>query len=253
MSDIRLNRQTLRVDKGQDYASVMFIGDCHNGSPQFEKEKFLRMIEFCKKRNRYVFLMGDLLEMATRHSVGAGVYEQSFPGQTQYEEMLEWLMPLAEKKLLLGLLDGNHERRAYKESGVNISRMMAREFGTRYLGDACWNAFRVGKQTYHIYTLHGRSGARFDGTALLALERLSASFFGDMVICGHMHKCIDSTVLMQRVYQGRVREHKKHLLITGSYLSYDGSYGQALGLPMSKLGSPKVKFYASRKDISVSW
>jgi hypothetical protein len=70
---------------------------------------------------------------------------------------------------------------------------------------------------------------------------------------GHMHKCINSIVLMQRVKNGLVTEHKKHLLITGGYLKYDGGYGQTLGLPISKLGSPKVKFYGDRHDISVSW
>jgi len=253
VSQIRLNRQILKPDKGKDYASVVFIGDTHHGSPQFDKDRFLRMLDFCKKNNRYVFLMGDLIELATRDSVGAGVYEQEFIGQKQFEEMLDWLKPLADKNLIIGFLAGNHERRAYKSVGFDISRLMARELGVRYLGDACWNTFRVGKQTYSIYSLHGRSGARFDGTALLAVERISSSFFGDMVVMAHMHKCVSTTVLMQRVYRGRVREHKKHLLITGSYLTYDGSYGQTYGLPMSKLGSPKVKFFASRHDIHTSW
>ena len=135
---------------------------------------------------------------------------------------------------------------------MNISKALARELGVPYLGNACWNLFRVGKQAYSIYSLHGRSGARFDGTALLALERLSATFFADLVVMGHAHKCISSSVLMQRVFNGRATEHKKHLLITGSYLKY-GGYAQTYGLPPSKLGSPKVKFSSEKHDIHVSW
>lgn len=123
----------------------------------------------------------------------------------------------------------------------------------KYLGDACWNQFRIGKETYSLYTLHGRTGSRFDGTALLAIERISASFFADLIAMGHAHKCINSIVLMQRVKNGLVSEHKKHLLITGHYLKYDGGYGQVAGLPPSKLGSPTVRFYANRHDILVSW
>jgi len=130
---------------------------------------------------------------------------------------------------------------------------MCRELGIKYLGDACWNVFRVGKQNYSIYALHGRTGSRFDGTALLAIERISTSFYADMVAMGHAHKCINSIVVMQRVVDGTVVEHKKHLLITGAYLKYDGGYGQAVGLPISKLGSPKVKFFGNRHDILVSW
>lgn len=106
---------------------------------------------------------------------------------------------------------------------------------------------------YTIYSLHGRTGSRFDGTALLALERISTSFFADLVCMGHTHKMVSSTVLIQKIENGLVKEHKKTLLITGSYLKYDGGYGQTLGLPISKLGSPKVKFYLNKKDIVVSW
>ena len=131
--------------------------------------------------------------------------------------------------------------------------MFARELGTRYLGDACWSRFKVGKQSYTIYSLHGRTGSRFDGTALLALERISTSFFCDLIVMGHAHKLIYSTVLIQKIENFMVKEHKKTLLISGSFLKYDGGYGQTLGLPISKLGSPKVTFFSSRKDIHVEW
>ena len=130
---------------------------------------------------------------------------------------------------------------------------MCRELGIRYLGDACWTNLRVGRETYILYTLHGRTGSRFDGTALLALERISTSFFADLVAMGHAHKLITSSVLIQRVVNGVVREFKKYLLITGSYLKYDGGYGQTLGLPISKLGSPKVKFFGTKHDLFISW
>lgn len=250
---IRLNKQTLTAKKGNDYAEVIFIGDCHYGSPQFDKPRFLAMIDYCFKNSIYVFLMGDLIEMSTRDSVGAGVYEQEVIGQSQHEQMVEWFRPLAKKNLILGSLNGNHEDRVYKATGVNIAKQFSRELNIKYLGDACWNTFRVGNQTYSIYSLHGRTGSRFDGTALLALERISVSFFADLVVMGHTHKLISSTVLTQRIENGLVREHKKTLLITGSYLKYDGGYGQTIGLPISKLGSPKVKFFSNRKDILVSW
>lgn len=250
---IRLNQQTLITKKGQDYAEVVFLGDCHFGSPQFDKPRFLAMIDYCLKNSIYVFLMGDLIEMATKDSVGAGVYEQEFTGQSQYEQMIDLLKPLADKKLIIGTLAGNHEERVYKSTGVNIGKMFARELRVPYLGDACWNKFKVGRQSYSIYSLHGRTGSRFDGTALLALERISTAFFCDLIVMGHAHKLISSTVIIQKIEHGLVKEHKKTLLITGSYLKYDGGYAQTVGLPLSKLGSPKVKFFSQRKDILVSW
>ena len=261
-----LNKQTLIPKKGKDYAEVIFLGDVHYGSPQCDVPRFLRMVDYCNKSNTPVLLMGDLIELATRHSVGSGVYEQEFPGQTQYEQMVEWLRPLAKKKLILGSLAGNHEDRAYVLSGVDVSKAICRELGIPHLGHACWNLFTVennqsfngakdkfsDRQSYSIYSLHGRSGARFDGTALLALERLAAPFHADVVCMGHMHKLVSSSILMQVVRNGRVVEHKKHLVITGSFLAY-GGYAKTFGLPPSKLGSPKVKLFAKRHDVHISF
>lgn len=102
---IRLNTQTLQLKDG--YAEVMFIGDVHYGSPQCDVKRFLSNVEYCLNNGVYVLLMGDLIESATRHSVGAGVYEQDVPCQSQHEQMVEWLTPLAEHNLILGSLMGN--------------------------------------------------------------------------------------------------------------------------------------------------
>ena len=248
---MNLNRKTLEVRKN-NYSEVILLGDVHYGSPQCDVERFLRMVQYCVQKKVYVLLMGDLIELATRHSVGAGVYEQEYIGQTQVEWMVSKLMPLAQKGLLLGSHNGNHEERCYALSGINVAKWMAKELGCPYLGDAMWHKWTVGKQHYSVYSLHGRTGARFDGTALLALERLAAPFHADLVAMGHSHKCVNSSVLMQVRMNNVVREHKKHLVITGHYLKY-GGYAQTYGLPPSKLGSPKLKLRSDHHDIHLSW
>ena len=104
--------------------------------------------------------------------------------------------------MILGTHRGNHGERAYKEAGVDIDKALARELKISFLGDACWQKFIVGKESYIVYSLHGRTGSRFDGTSLLALERISTSFFADICAMGHTHKAINSIVLMQKVVNG---------------------------------------------------
>lgn len=251
MKTVRLNKQVLKCLPHKKYAEVVFIGDVHWGSPQCDKKRFLDNVNFCLKNNLYVFLMGDLIEMATRDSIGSGVYDQEFIGQTQTEQIIDILTPLAQKGLILGLLNGNHEERVYKSTGINISKLIASALNVRYLGDACWNYFKVGKQIYSIYTLHGRTNARYEGTALTALERLSASFDADLVAMGHTHKLISSHILIQKRKGNQIIYSKKHLLITGSYLMYDGSYAQKGGLNISKLGSPKIQLFKDKHEIVV--
>lgn len=158
---IRCNKRTLKVKTNKDYSEVIFIGDVHLGSPQCDEERFLRMLQYAQDSRTYIFLMGDLLETATRTSIGSGVYEQTSIVQSQMEQMTEWLIPLAKRNLILGLHRGNHENRVYEQTGCDISRLMAKELNVPYLRDACWSQLLVGHQKYYLYTLHGRTGARY--------------------------------------------------------------------------------------------
>jgi predicted MPP superfamily phosphohydrolase len=252
---IRLNIVELEPRSGKNYTEVVFFGDVHFGSPACEIKKALSMLEYCLKNDVYVFLMGDLAENANRNSVGSGVYEQSMNPQKQLEFIIETLKPLADKHLLIGNIEGNHEERTYKDTGINITKIISLVLGVRYLGSACWNLFRVGGENYLVYALHGSSGSRFVYTKLKAVVDISHSFSADLIAMGHVHECADTSQLVQSVDLRNkiVREQKKFLLLTGHYLGYDESYAQAKGMPLSKLGSPKVKFFSDHHDIHISW
>jgi predicted phosphodiesterase len=248
---IRLNKKTLKLE-GKS-ASVLLLGDIHWGSPQCDKKRLRENINWCLNHHVYVLLMGDLLESSTRTSIGAGVYEQEGTAQDQMEEMEELLEPLAAANLILGTLNGNHEARIYETSGVNIAKAMARSLRVPYLGDACWNLFEVGSQRYTVYALHGRTAAQYDGTVLKAVENISHSFNADVVAMGHAHKAVNGVMLIQSIVNGCVIERKKFIVVTGSYLKYDGGYWQTKGGRLAKLGSPLVKFYSDRHDLLISW
>lgn len=254
MKNIRCNRKVLDSN-GKGYASVIFIGDVHIGSPQCDEERFKRMLAYCEENPVYVYLMGDLLECSTRHSVGAGVYEQFENPQSQYERLVEMLSPIARQGKILGSLSGNHEGRIYKETGVDLAKQVCRELDIPYLGEAGWNLWRVGQVNYRIYTLHGASAARYSYTKLKSLVDISHSFDCDLIAQGHVHELAATSQLVQFVdlRSKTVKERKKWVMLTGHYLSYDGGYAQAKGLPISKLGSPKVKFFGEHRDIHISW
>jgi hypothetical protein len=169
--------------------------------------------------------------------------------------MVEWLKPLTEAGLCLGFHQGNHEFRIWKESGVNIAKAMAKEIGCPYLGDACWSDFVVGDQHYAIYSLHGATGAQRDGTCLTQLENTASSFHADVVAMGHAHKCVDGIAVCQYLdlKSKTIKEKKKFLIVCGHYLGYQDSYWMRKGGKISKLGSPKVKFFRDRHDIHISW
>lgn len=249
---MNLNRQRLNIKKGKDYTEIVFIGDVHYGSKQCNVEKFEKILKFCLENELYVFGMGDMIESNSRHSVGAGVYEQLTP-QQQIEDISEYLRPLAKKGLIVGYLTGNHENRVNKELGIDISKLICKDLSIPYLGYAGWSLFYIGSQSYSIYTTHGASSATLKHTKLKAVLDVSKSFEADLVAMGHIHDIIIDSAEYQKVNKKRktIEVRKSYVIVTGHYYNY-GGYAQEKGYSLTKIGSPKVKLFSDKFDIHVS-
>ena len=252
---IRLNRYEMKVKPGKDYAEMVFWGDVHLGHPKCQEKDAKDMLEHCLQKNIPVLLMGDLIESGTRESVGSGVYEQLINPQVQMEQMIEWLTPLAEKNLIIGLHQGNHENRITNMTGIDVSKVMARILKVPYLGYACWNLIKVGKQNYTVYSNHGSSGSRFKHTKMKAVMDLTGWLDADCIAMGHVHSVASEAMIKQQVDMRNktVVEKKCYVVLTGSYISWDGTYAQMKNFPITKLGSPKAKLFADRKEIYFSF
>jgi hypothetical protein len=141
-----------------DRVQVMALGDVHYGSETCDVDLFKTNIALCLEKHIYVVGMGDYLETSTLGSVG-DLFEQNPSPQGQFDEMIEMFQPLANAGLLIGLNDGNHEGRVIKTTSYNPTQMMCRILRVPYLGHSAFHLWRVGKQTYSVYSTHGSSGA----------------------------------------------------------------------------------------------
>ncbi len=250
---LSVNIKKLECRKGKDYAEIIFFGDLHFGHPTCLLEKAKQMLDYCLKKKIYVILMGDMIECGITGSVGDSVYTQSLNPQGQIEEVIELLKPLAEKNLILGFHSGNHEERIFKNTGVDVAKIMAGILNVPYLSRACWHILRLGSQRYTVYSLHGSSGSRFIYTKLKVATDISHYFDADIIAHAHVHDLATSIIERQKINQDwNVSSRKTYIVLTGHYLGYQLSYAQAKGMPPSKTGSPKIKIYANRKDIHIS-
>lgn len=249
---IRIIKKTLIPKKGKDYAEVMFFGDMHYGTKNCDVKKALENLDYCLKNSVYVYTMGDLLDAATRYSIGCGVYDQITP-QKQLDDMVSFLKPLADAGLLINILRGNHENRITKETGIDVAKVMATMLNVPYAGAACWNLFSVGSQKYSLYCLHGASGSRYEYTKLKAIIDILHNVSGDMICMAHVHSIASASYIRQYIdlRSKSVKEKKIYALLTGSYLKYDDSYAQEKGYPMVKIGSPYVSFFKDKNDIHI--
>jgi UDP-2,3-diacylglucosamine pyrophosphatase LpxH len=247
---MRLNVKTLKENK-ENYVEVLFFGDLHLGHPKCKLEKARSMLDWALKNKAYVIFMGDLIEAGLRDSIGDSVYFQEINPQGQMEGIIELLRPLAEEGLILGIHDGNHECRILQRTSINITKLICRILNVTYLGYAGWNLFKVGKQNYTLYTMHGASGARFKHTKLKAVADTAAWLDADVIAMGHVHSISAEPIIKQAVsLRNKVVEDRKcYIVLTGSYVGWEGSYAQNKNLPPTKIGSPKGKFRSDYKDV----
>lgn len=231
---------------------VVPIGDVHLGSPNCNIEKFIATIEFVKKNDCVVILMGDLLEAASRHSIGAGWVEQTFSPQDQLDALTEVFRPIKDKILIN--LEGNHEERIWSHSGVKISKVLADSLGVPYGGYSAYVRLKVGNQNYVFYAQHGSSSAWYPHTKLTAATRTAQHTDADIYLYGHTHELL-SLPSPYRYFDLRsktVKYGKRYYVLTGSFLEYAGSYAEKKNMHPVKTGVSNIFLSGDRWDVHVS-
>ena len=119
---IRLSREFKEI-------IIVPISDTHD-SDAFADEKYVNeRIAFIKETpNAFALLNGDLMNMATKNSASDS-YADKYGPDAQLDRCVERYYPIRDK--ILGITEGNHERRVAKETGIQVTKRFARELGWR--------------------------------------------------------------------------------------------------------------------------
>jgi len=231
----------------------MCTGDWHLGAKTCDEDMIRTDLKRALDNGWYVLGMGDMLEMATRVSPGSGVFEQEGPNE-QMERVLEMLKPINDAGLLIGLHSGNHENRLNNVAGITITQWLCSLLGCRYLNHAATHNWKVGKQSYTVYSTHGSSGSRLPWTKIKAAIDCFRFTDAETVLYAHTHGLDHMTQLYQHVDKKnrKVGHAKRHAILTGSYLRYPGSYAEQKNLPPVSMGCAVVTIYGDRHEIRVT-
>jgi len=245
--DVRL------IPNKDDRAQIMALGDVHFGAVNCDLELFKKNVASCVERGMYVIAMGDMIDVALIGSV-SDVYEQEKTPDEQIYEMVDMLKPLADAGLLLGIIQGNHEKRIVKTTSINVTVLMAKMLNTRYFGHSCFVNTRVGKQVYSIFATHGSSGARLSHSKIKAALDVFRYVSSEIILYGHLHGYDHMTQLYHSIDRKNhcVLEATRHAVLTGSYLRYRDSYAEEKNLPPVQMGSPLISLYGDQHCIHVS-
>ncbi len=254
------------VDIKEDHGYLIPIGDLHRGDRHLTSRGLTKLqgyLDWVMARpNAYVFLMGDILNVASRSSKTNPFESES--GDDEYAKSVKLFKPYASR--IIGCITGNHESRMYKEFGFNPLQPFCNELGIPFGGFSSAIRLRVGRQkerggsqrfyqTYWGFAHHGNGGGGTLGAALNKKVKLQEIVHGmDFYMAGHDHQLVTGTRNILLPKDDNIVHQRVHYIDTGSFLDWDGSYAEEAAMAISKQGSARLRFDGRRHhhDLHVS-
>lgn len=177
---------------------------------------------------RWIYL-GDGGECVTKQSKG-DIYAQKYGTQQQLDAFADYTAKIRDKGLFG--ITGNHDRRIYKETGIDFADALCTKAGIPYLGASAFLHLRLaGTKTqqvsYSVFCHHGVDSGANIGTKANAARRLEQLVIADCILSAHSHIALElPPTYMAYVHQGReVVYHPQHSIICGC--AYDSRTGYA--------------------------
>ena len=252
-----------RLDPDFEELLVVPISDLHYGNPLFDLERLQITLRFLEKHNAYAFLNGDLVEAATKTSLG-NIYQQTRSPKQQRDEVGDMLEPYASR--FLGAVDGNHENRITQQSDISITEDIAKRLRIPYRPEGMLHKVTFGSGLHSMrgkpfifwfYQTHGYGGARTKSAKAIKAERVATWIHVDFYAMSHDHvvnvapdvylipssvdfpeKDKEGNLTGHRI--GYVNAHRKMLVKTNAYLRW-GGYAEAGGFPPTDMATPLIK------------
>lgn len=235
---IRLNDDCDRID-------IKPIGDTHTGHEEFNRKKFEEMVEYIASHdNVYCFFGGDMVELASKHSVGSGVYEQSSP-MKQINDFIEMVSPIAHK--VLWYIGGNHDSgRSMRELGIDVAQFIAEKLQIPYFSEPVHVDIYWKKNCFKVFDQHGSSGSvSLGGKLNKAQGPLAWQEFTHFFVMHHVHSKLATDIprIIRDKENFRLEIKKQYVVIAPSFLDYFNTYGSRNGYPPMSDGSATLKIY----------
>lgn len=228
----------IKVDLPEKYKEVKIIplSDFHIGDSLCNIEAIKKVLEEVKDSdNTFIILNGDLINNGVKNSV-SNVYDEKLTPMEQIVKLCDLLEPVKDKILVIH--PGNHEARTYKEDGIDITRIVARQLKIEdRFSDTWWYlylTFGHGEKgrpvMYTITGVHGYGGGKKSGGKINNLVEMSDKVVADIYVMGHTHTPImtRNTIYIPDYQHRTLVKKDKYYIMTNSFLEY-GGYGEILG------------------------
>ncbi|MHA1408874.1 MAG: metallophosphoesterase [Candidatus Odinarchaeia archaeon] len=245
MKGEKLNVIKINTNK---HLKLIPIGDVHLGA-DIDMDLFEKAIRTIRKNsNALCILMGDILECPSK-KVGGAVHKQTMTTSDALLLAVELLKPIKNK--IIGLHQGNHEERLFKEHGFDVGQDLAAHLNVPYFRYSTYNKIIVNGIEYLIYSTHGSSGAKISLSKLRVINKFSEWNTADLFLMGHVHTRAWTT--QDYIYStgSEIKVGTRHYVLTGHFLNWKNSYADKMNLQIDLPSYPVITLDGRVKDIRV--
>ena len=225
------------------------LADVHIGDPLQDIKRVQTFIkEVLEEENRYVIVNGDILNWASKNSV-SDIYSEQLSPNEQIDKAVELLEPIKDR--ILVIVDGNHERRAWKSEGISPMYQVAKRLNifNVYSPGAYLLFISFGKSQgrdcrkmiYSLYGKHGNGGGKRPGSKVNAMEDMTMVIDSDVYLHSHTHlPFVMKKSFFRTDYRNRKITQVDKLLVNSNAFLKFGGYGEEKGFTPTSTQYPKI-------------
>lgn len=256
--------RTISIDRPAewDVCEVHTFADLHLGDLLCDGKLLKERIKRAEETENCVCLLnGDLCNNAIPGGKSDTIAEQLSPME-QLKRVVELFGRLAEQDKIIALTDGNHERRTYRNTGVDLSEVIATQLGIhdRYSPGAVLVFLRFGSQgsnnhgkkvCYTIYANHGTGGGRMLGGKANRLVSMSDVTDCDVYVHSHTHEPLVAKRSFFRVNYGNqsVQRVDRLYINTAAYNNGYGGYAEQAEYSPQSTDTPVVYLDGTKRRL----
>lgn len=250
----------IKRDLGEEFKSikVLALSDFHIGDSLCNLKLIKNVLDEVKNSdNTFIILNGDLMNNSIKNSVSS-IYDEVLSPMESIVKLCDLLEPIKDRILVIH--PGNHEWRTYKEDGVDIIRLVARQLGIEdRFSEGWWYLYLtlgMGNKgrpiMYEITGVHGYGGGRKNGGKINNLVEMSDKVIADVYVMGHTHTPImtRNSIFVPDPQHKSLVKRDKYYLMTNSFLEY-GGYGEAYGFTPSTTEHQEMILSGEKKLIKI--
>jgi hypothetical protein len=223
-----------------DTLTIKPFGDWHKGHVNYVDklvDKWLNELSY----NVRGLLMGDLMEVATKTSIGKGLFDTDMTPQRQKEFIIEKLRSKAQ--FIDGAIIGNHEERIVSDTSLDLMKDVCQALNIPYLHYKGFVKYAWNHVAYVIEMWHGSGKGVTIASALQQCEAMVQKNVADVYCMGHVHKIgsSDRVVYIPDTRNNKMVRTVQRFVLTGSALDYDEGYADMKDLQERRLGYPTIE------------